>query len=172
MSLFFCCLPGRRRRRPRSDDAPFGCFQIADGFPWTPVTRDFGYRRRRSRHSGPWVFLLRRCRRCHQRYRCRGEQLCPQRSMVRILLSFVVFLSPRRRLTRFLSPCSRRSAVVPLVNIGTHSATIPDLRRRGFNVGSCRVDSDLVSSAVPQHWRSVATTSPSFEELRQAATSA
>ena len=26
---------GRRRRHPRSDDAPFGCFQIADGFPWT-----------------------------------------------------------------------------------------------------------------------------------------
>ena len=117
---------------------------------------------RRSRHSGPWVRSSRRCRRCYRRYSCRGEQLCPQRSMVRILLSFVVFLSPRRRLTRFLSPCSRRSAVVPLVIIGSHSAAIPDLCRRGYNVESCRVDSDLSPPRfqrrhrhAPQHWRSV-----------------
>src|SRR5437660_9152049 len=52
-------------------------------------------------------------------------------------------LSPRRRLTRFLSPCSCRSAVVPFVNIGTHSAANPDLRHHGFNVGSCCDDSNL-----------------------------
>src|SRR5207245_5020162 len=88
--------------------------------------------------------------------------------MVRILLSFVVFLSPRRRLTRFLSPCSRRSAVVPLVIIGSHSAAIPDLCRRGYNVESCRVDSDLSPPRFQRRHRqplnigalSFATTSP------------